>query len=86
MSEQRSVRGPLTSAPMARRGVILGESGTRPSHRAGANEEPPRLPSASITFFEGGSSFAGGRQEAVEGEGWVYYPYEDRIAEVAELI
>jgi hypothetical protein len=32
------------------------------------------------------TSRAGGGQEAVEGEGWVYYPYEDRIAEVAELI
>jgi hypothetical protein len=31
------------------------------------------------TFDEGG-------EEALEGEGWVYYLYEGRVAEVAELI
>jgi hypothetical protein len=32
------------------------------------------------------TDLAGGEQEAVEGEGWVYYLYDDRVAEVAELI
>jgi hypothetical protein len=28
----------------------------------------------------------GGGEEALEGEGWVYYLYEERLEEVAELI
>jgi hypothetical protein len=28
----------------------------------------------------------GGDEEALEGEGWVYYLYEERLEEVAELI
>jgi hypothetical protein len=32
------------------------------------------------------TSFAGGEEDAVAGEGWVYYLYEDRVEEVAELI
>jgi hypothetical protein len=32
------------------------------------------------------TTVAGEGAEALAGEGWVYYLYEDRIAEVAELI
>lgn len=32
------------------------------------------------------TTFAGDEPEAVAGEGWVYYLYEDRVAEVADLI
>jgi hypothetical protein len=32
------------------------------------------------------TTFGGGGEEALEGEGWVYYLYEVRIEEVAELI
>ena len=32
------------------------------------------------------TTFGGGSEEALEGEGWVYYLYEERVEEVAELI
>lgn len=32
------------------------------------------------------TTVAGDGPEAVEGEGWVYYLYEERIAEVSDLI
>jgi hypothetical protein len=32
------------------------------------------------------TTFGGGGEEALEGEGWVYYLYEERVEEVQELI
>ena len=32
------------------------------------------------------TTFGGGNEEALEGEGWVYYLYEERVEEVSELI
>ena len=42
--------------------------------------------SASATKSFWRPRFGGGSEEALDGEGWVYYLYEERVEEVAELI
>jgi hypothetical protein len=37
------------------------------------------------TSFEQ-TTFAGGSEEALQGEGWVHYLYEERVEQAAELI